>query len=126
MADGHEEMRLAEPAGGGFARVYSTRPGDEFRNLAIEDIDGDGGPEVIGRWAGGQLEVVEVTGRAPNGGWRALLQNAGQMIEERRRADRTIAFWITSRTYEEESGHPPVYETRVWRWDGSAFTEEPR
>jgi len=48
------------------------------------------------------------------------------VIEERRRADRTVAFWITSRTYEEESGLPPVYETRVWNWDGTAFSEESR
>jgi hypothetical protein len=126
MADGHEEMRLGEPQGGGFARVHATRPGDEFRNLAIEDINGDGRPEIVGRWSGGQLEVVEVIGRGPEGGWRPLLQNAGQVIEERRRADRTVAFWITSRTYEEESGLPPVYETRVWRWDGTNFTEESR
>jgi len=126
MADGHEEMRLGEPAGAGFAQVYATRPGDEFRNLAVEDIDGDGRPEIVGRWAGGQLEIVEVIGRAAGGGWRSLLQNAGQVIEERRRADRTVAFWITSRTYEEESGLPPVYETSVWNWDGTAFTEEPR
>jgi len=124
MADGHEEMRVGEPAGAGYKQVLATRPGDEFRNLAIEDINGDGRPEIVGRWAGGQLEVVEVIGRAPEGGWRSLLQNAGQVIEERRRADRTIAFWITSRTYEEESGLPPVYETRVWNWDGTAFTEE--
>lgn len=126
MADGHEEMRLGEPGDGAFSRVYATRPGDEFRNLAIEDINGDGRPEIVGRWAGGQLEVVEVIGRGPEGGWRPLLQNAGQVIEERRRADRTVAFWITSRTYEEESGLPPVYETRVWRWDGTAFSEESR
>jgi len=127
MTDGHEEMRVGEPAGAGFAQVHATRPGDEFRNLAIEDINGDGRPEIVGRWAGGQLEVVEVIGRAPAGGWRSLLQNAGQEIEERRRADRTVAFWITSRTYEEgESGLPPVYETRVWNWDGAAFSEESR
>lgn len=126
MADGHEEMRLGEPAAAGFAQVHATRPGDEFRNLAVEDINGDGRPEIVGRWAGGQLEVVDVIGRGPEGGWRSLLQNAGQLIEERRRADRTTAFWITSRTYEEESGLPPVYETRVWNWDGTAFTETPR
>jgi hypothetical protein len=125
MSDGHEEMRVAEPAKDGFKRVFSTRPGDEFRNLAIEDLNGDGRPEIVGRWTGGQLEVIEVDGRAPQGGWRSLLQNAGQTIEERRRSDRTVAFWITSRTYEEEAGLPPVYVTRVWRWDGSGFTEEP-
>jgi hypothetical protein len=126
MADGHEEMRVAEPAPDGFKRVYATRPGDEFRNLAIEDTNGDGRPEIVGRWAGGQLEVVEVDGRAPQGGWRSLLQNAGQMVEERRRSDHTVDFWITSRTYEEEAGLPPVFETRVWRWDGSAYTEAPK
>lgn len=123
MTDGHEEMRVAEPAADGFKRVYATRPGDEFRNLAIEDTNGDGQPELVGRWAGGQLEVVEVDGRAPQGGWRSLLQNAGQMIEERRRADHTVDFWITSRTYEEEAGLPPVFETRIWRWNGAAFIE---
>lgn len=126
MTDGHEEMRVAEPVADGFKRVYATRPGDEFRNLAIEDVNADGQPEIVGRWAGGQLEVVEVDGRAPQGGWRSLLQNAGQMIEERRRADRTVDFWITSRTYEEEAGLPPVFETRIWRWSGAAYTEAQR
>jgi hypothetical protein len=128
MADGHEEMRIGEakPSGQGFVTAHTSRPGDEFRNLAIEDINADDRPEIVGRWSGGQLEVVEVVGRLPAGGWKPLLVNAGQTIEERRQPDRTVDFWITSRTYDEPPGLPPVYETRVWRWDGAAFTEAPR
>ncbi len=124
MADGHEEMRIAEAANGRFTVRHASRAGDEFRNLVVEDVNADGRPEIVSRWLGGQLDVVEVLARAADGDWKPILQNAGQSVEERRRPNGGVGFWITSRTYEEGAGLPPVFETRVWRWDGSAFTEE--
>jgi hypothetical protein len=146
--DGKVELRIAEPkgsaggsaAGGagadGLVIVHTSRPGDEFRNLTLEDVTGDGSPEVVTRWIGGQLEVVEVLGRASGasgagasspgaaGTWTPLLQNGGQEVETRRRVDKTTAFWITSRTYEEAAGQPPVYQTTIYSWDGKQFHEE--
>jgi hypothetical protein len=124
MADGHEEMRVAETEKGRFTVRHASRAGDEFRNLVLEDVNADGRPEIVSRWLGGQLDVVEVLGRVAGGDWKPILQNAGQSVEERRRPDGSIGFWITSRTYDEGAGLPPIFETRVWRWDGSAFTEQ--
>jgi len=124
-ADGKLELRVGEHRPRGAAQAHASRPGDEFRNLAIEDVNSDGKPEIVSTWTGGQLEIVEVLGRSDDGSWKALLQNAGQIIEERRLSDRSTAFWITSRTYEEEAGHPPIFETVVYRWDGSAFNAIP-
>jgi hypothetical protein len=124
-SDGKLELRVGERRPRGAAQVHASRPGDEFRNLAIEDVNADGRPEIVSTWTGGQLEVVEVLGRSDDGAWKAILQNAGQIIEERRLSDRSTAFWITSRTYEEEAGHPPIFETVVYRWDGAAFNAVP-
>jgi hypothetical protein len=122
--DGAVELRLAERrAGGTLAVTHTSRPGDEFRNLSVEDVTGDGKPEVTTTWLGGQLEVIEVLGRDAQGEWKALLQNGGQTIEERRRSEGAASFWITSRTYEEESGQPPVYQTTIFDWNGTAFAE---
>jgi hypothetical protein len=129
--DGKVELRVAEPKGDRLAIVHTARPGDEFRNLDVEDVTGDGAPEVVSSWIGGQLEVVEVLGRAQAGAqagapgaWTQLLMNGGQEIETRRRPDRKTDFWITSRTYEESSGQPPVYQTTIYAWDGTKFREE--
>jgi hypothetical protein len=123
-AEGPVELRLAERRGGGALEVtHASRPGDEFRNLVVEDLTGDGRPEIASTWLGGQLEVIEVLGRGADGGWTVLLQNAGQTVETRRRSDHLAAFWITSRTYEEETGQPPVYQTTIFEWNGRAFAE---
>lgn len=124
MADGHEELRVAAEENGRYAVRHASRAGDEFRNLAVEDVTADDRPEIVSRWVGGQLDVVEVLAQDAAGAWKPILQNAGQSIEERRRSDRSVGFWITSRTYEEGAGLPPIFETRVWRWDGSAFVED--
>ena len=121
--DGKVELRIAEPGGSGLVVVHTSRPGDEFRNLSVEDVTGDDAPEVVTSWIGGQLEVVEVLGRA-SGTWTSLLMNGGQEVETRRRPDHTTAFWVTSRTYEEGAGQPPVYQTTIYSWDGKQFREE--
>lgn len=138
-AGGPVELRIAErpgaaavAAGGGaapkrssgpLAVTHTSRPGDDFRNLTVEDLTGDGRPEIASTWVGGQLEVIEVLGRDAQGAWKPLLQNAGQTVETRRRSDHVAAFWITSRTYEETTGQPPVYQTTVFEWNGTAFAE---
>jgi hypothetical protein len=124
--DRHDELRVGQPSSSGWKVTHASRPGDEFRNLLVEDVNADGRPELVSRWAGGQIEIVEVLGRGADGAWSALLQNGAEVIEERRRPDRTVAFWLTSRTYEEDPGHPPVYETTVYGWNGHAFVEEPK
>jgi len=122
--DGPVELRIAERrAGGALTVVHTSRPGDEFRNLSVEDLTGDRRPEIATTWLGGQLEVIEVLGRDAAGAWKPLLQNAGQTIEERRRSEGAASFWITSRTYEEETGQPPIYQTTIYDWNGSAFSE---
>lgn len=123
--DGKPELRIGEQQAKGWVQVHASSPGDGFRNLVVEDANADGRPEIVSTWTGGQLEVVEVLGRGPEGAWISLLQNAGEILEERRLADRTSAFWITSRTYEEEAGTPPIYDTTVYRWDGKAFSPQP-
>jgi hypothetical protein len=121
-AEGAVELRLAERRkDGALAVTFTSRPADEFRNLSVEDVTGDGTPEVTSTWLGGQLEVIEVLGRDAQGAWRPLLQNGGQTIETRRHDGRAAAFWITSRTYEEEAGQPPVYQTTIFDWNGQAF-----
>jgi hypothetical protein len=92
----------------------------------VEDVNADGRPDLVARWAGGQIEIVEVLGRGADDAWSPLLQNGAEVIEERRRPDRTVAFWLTSRTYEEDPGRPPVYQTTVYGWNGQAFVEEPK
>ena len=125
-AEGPVELRIAERAGGGALAVrHTSRPGDDFRNLSVEDLTGDGRPEIVSTWVGGQLEVIEVIGRDQDATWKVLLQNAGQTVETRRRSDHVAAFWITSRTYEEETGQPPVYQTTIFEWNGTAFAEPP-
>jgi hypothetical protein len=122
--DKHDELRVGERSSSGWKVTHASRPGDEFRNLMVEDVNGDGRPDLVSRWAGGQIEIVEVLGRGAGDTWGALLQNGAEEIEERRRPDRTVAFWLTSRTYEEDPGHPPVYQTTVYAWNGRAFVEE--
>ncbi len=122
---GKVELRVGEERAQGLVVTHASSPGDEFRNLVVEDVNGDGRSEVVSSWTGGQLAVVEVLGRNPAGAWAVLLQDAGQIVEERHLPDGTLAFWITSRTYEEEPQQPPVYQTTVYRWDGSRFAPLP-
>ena len=122
-AGGREELRVYERRGGALALVHTERQGDLFRNLVVEDVDGDHHPDLVVTWEGGQLEILEVIVRGEDGVYRTLFQNAGQEIERRYGPGGAVEFWITSRTYEEGPGAPPIYASTPYRWDGKAFSE---
>lgn len=122
-ASGSQEVRIYERRGKEYALAHTTRQGDLFLNLALEDVDGNGRPEILTTWEGGHLEILEVIARGEDGLYRTVFQNAGQEIERRHGPGGTVEFWITGRTYEEEAGQPPIYATTVYRWDGKGFSE---
>src|SRR6266436_511406 len=70
-ADKHDELRVAQRSGAGWKVAHASRPGDEFRNLLVEDVNGDGRPDLVTLWAGGQIEIVEVLGRGADNAWSA-------------------------------------------------------
>jgi hypothetical protein len=117
------ELRVYERRGRGYVVVHTARQGDEFHNLALEDVTGDGHDEILATWTGGHLEILEVIGRAADGSYTTLFQNGGQEIERRYGPGGAVEFWITSRTYAESEGKPPTYATTVYRWDGHRFVE---
>jgi hypothetical protein len=118
------ELRIYERRNGGeYAVVHRSRQGDRFRHLELEDVTTDGREEILITWAGGHLEILEILARADDGTYSPLLQDAGREIEKRYGPGGRIEFWITSRTYAENSGQPPVYDTTVYRWDGRAFAD---
>lgn len=120
------ELRLYDEDDRGRLRLrHRSRQGDDFRNLSVEDVNGDERDDVVSTWVGGHLEVIEVIGRAADGSWVTLFQNGGQAIDRRRLPGGGYEFLISSRTYEEQAGQPPSYETTAYRWDGSAFSENP-
>lgn len=123
-AGGRPELRIYERGpGGAWARVVSESEGDQFGNLSVEDVDGDGRDEVLVSWLGGHLEILEVMARGDDGSWKTVFQNAGRSIERRYGETGTLEFWITSRTYEESPGEPPAYATTIYRWAGDGFAE---
>jgi hypothetical protein len=124
-ASGKPELRIYErrAAGAPYLVVHTSQQGDRFHNLVLEDVNGDGQEEILATWTGGQLEILEVLGRAPDGTYRTLFQNAGQRIEQRYGATGSVEFWISSRTFEEGSGQPPTYGIAIYRWDGKGFSE---
>ncbi len=124
--DGRPELRLYEGNGRDLAPAFTTQQGDRFRNLTLEDVTGDGRPEILAFWEGGQLEILQVIARADNGSWATLFQNAGQEIERRYAPGGAVEFWITGRTYEEGPGQPPVYASVVYGWNGKGFAERRR
>jgi len=121
------ELQREEQGAGGAWRVAHRAPqGDLFRKLDVEDVTGDGRPEILATSLGGHLEVLEVYTRDDDGAWRSAFQNGGQEIEKRHAPGGAIEFWVTSRTYEERPGQPPTYATGIYRWDGRSFTEAGR
>jgi hypothetical protein len=121
-ADGASELRIYERKDDEeYAVVHRSRQGDQFRNLMLEDVTGDGREEILVIWSGGHLEIVEILARAEDGTYTTLLQDAGREIEKRYASGGRIEFWITSRAYTEDAGQPPIYDTTIYRWDGEAF-----
>ncbi|HXH27995.1 MAG TPA: hypothetical protein VNL37_03055 [Candidatus Polarisedimenticolia bacterium] len=120
---GKPELRLYGTRDGRPVLDYTARQGDEFINLMLEDVNGDGDPEILTTWSGGHLEILDVIGRSPQGAYGSLFQNAGRRIEQRHRPDGSLEFLITSRTYEETGTEPPTYETVPYVWDGHTFAE---
>ena len=105
------------------ARLAHTVPGGEtFQNLDLFDADGEGRPDIVVIWGGGQLSLVEVIGRGEDDGYRSLFQEAGSEIEIRRTPAGLLELLVTGRTYEEQPGQPPVYESIPYRWDGERFS----
>jgi hypothetical protein len=124
---GKPELRFYEQKGPGkYALVHTTQQGDSFRNLSLEDVDGDGKDEVVTTWEGGHLEIVEVMAQGPDHAYSSILQNAGRQIEKRYDPAGRVEFWITSRTYAEEPGQSPAYATTVYRFSGGRYAEAPR
>ncbi len=121
---GKPELRILQTDGkGDFGTVFSTRQGDVFRTLALEDVNADGRDEILVTWRGGHLEMIEVIGRDAQGAWTSLFQEAGREIERRYGVVGTSEFWITSRTYEEGPDQAPAYTTTVYRWANDTFIE---
>ncbi|MFQ5876552.1 MAG: hypothetical protein ACE5JH_02505 [Acidobacteriota bacterium] len=129
-ARGGPEMRIYERAGrrNDLRLAYRSRQGGSFGNLLLLDVDADGREELVVTWAGGHLEILEVVARGDDGAYAPLFQEAGQRVEVRRDPAGKVEFWITGRTYEEGSGQPRTYATRVYAWDprAEAVTERRR
>jgi hypothetical protein len=123
-ADGRPELRIYHADHpGSYSVAHKTRQGDLFDDLVLADVNGDGPEEIVVTWRGGHLEMIEVIAREKDGAFKTIFQNAGSSIERRAATDGTSEFWITSRTYEEQPGQPPTYDTTVHRWQAGAFAE---
>lgn len=119
---GRLALRVYDWDGRSASLEYSIEGGETFENLDLFDADGDGRRDISVIWGSGQLSVIEVIGRRQNGRYRSLFQNAGSEIEVRQTPDGRLELLVTGRTYEEEPGQPPVYETVPYRWDGEEFS----
>lgn len=125
-AAGKPELRFYERQGPKrYLLVHTAQQGDSFRNLSLEDVDGDGKDEIVATWEGGHLEIVEVIARGRDNAYRSIFQNAGRQIERRYGPAGLIEFWITSRTYEEGPGETPAYATTVYGFEGGKYVEVP-
>ena len=124
---GKPELRVYEQRGSKeYALVHTAQQGDAFRNLSLEDVDGDGKDEIVVTWEGGHLELVEVISQEADHAYRSIFQNAGRQIEKRYSPAGQIEFWITSRTYGEGPGEAPAYATTVYRFENGKYIETTR
>jgi hypothetical protein len=121
---GKPELRIYERRGTrDYALVHTAQQGDAFRNLSLEDVDGDGKDEIVVTWEGGHLEMVEVIAPGEGHAYHSIFQNAGRQVEKRYSPAGQIEFWITSRTYDERPGEAPAYATTVYRFENGKYTE---
>jgi hypothetical protein len=124
---GKPELRFYEQKSAGqYALVHIVQEGDSFKNLSLEDLDGDGKDEIVTTWEGGHLEIIDVLSQAPDRSYRSIFQNAGRQVEKRYDPAGYVQFWITSRTYDEGPGEPPAYSTTVYRLVDGKYAEAPR
>jgi len=124
---GKPELRFYEQRGPGkYALAHTVQEGDSFKNLSVEDVDGDGKDEIVTTWEGGHLEVIDVLARGADHDYRSIFQNAGRQVEKRYDSAGRVEFWITSRTYDEGPGQPPAYSTTVYRLSDGKYVEAPR
>ncbi len=124
--NGKPELRLYDrKRAGEYVLVHTEQQGDGFKNLAVDDLDGDGRDEILVTWEGGHLEMIQVLTRGADGAYRSMLQNAGRQIERHYDAAGRSEFWITSRTYDEGPGEAPAYATTVYRLSGDHYIEAP-
>jgi hypothetical protein len=124
---GKPELRFYEQRGTGqYGLVHTVQEGDSFKNLTLEDVDGDGKDEVVTTWEGGHLEIVEVIAQGADRGYRSIFQNAGRQVEKRYDPAGLVEFWITSRTYDEGPAEPAGYATTVYRLLDGKYVEVPR
>ena len=127
VAGGKPELRIYEQKGPReYALVHTAQQGDSFRNLSLEDVDGDGKDEIVVTWEGGHLEIVEVISQGADHAYRSIFQNAGRQVEKRYSPAGLIEFWITSRTYDEAPGEPPAYATTIYHFENGKYVETTR
>lgn len=124
---GKPELRFYRRKGRGqYALVHTVQQGDSFKNLSVEDVDGDGKDEIVTTWEGGHLEIIDVIAQGTDPAYRSIFQNAGRQVEKRYDPAGLVEFWITSRTYDEGPGQPPAYATTVYRLKEGKYAEAPR
>jgi len=100
---GKPELRFYEQkVPGQYALVHTVQEGDSFKNLSVEDVDGDGKDEIVTTWEG------------------------GHQVEKRYDPAGLVEFWITSRTYDEAPGQPAAYGTTIYRLSGGKYVEAAR
>jgi hypothetical protein len=124
---GKPELRLYEQkAPGRYALARTVQEGDSFKNLSLEDLDGDGKDEIVTTWEGGHLEMIDILAQGADHDYRSIFQNAGRQVEKRYDSVGHVEFWITSRTYDEGPGQPPAYSTTVYHISEGKYVEAPR
>ena len=112
------ELRVYEDAHDRLSLSHRSPGGERFRNVDLIDVNADGRRDIVATWEGGHLTILEVFARRDDRTYQSIFQNAGREVEIRHAAGGGVEFFITSRTYEEGPGQPPIYESERYRWDG--------